>query len=207
MLKKEATQAKPKDARIYAVIPIRAYRDDRLSKTDWRVLTGAAGLLRKNSEIVRVPQEYLGTGIGLHHAQVSRSLARLIHYGYMVRLKAGSRDGKVAALYGIIFDQDHPPSKDHAEPSYKDVQDIEEMTEQLLKKEAHVQPVCTNTSLQVAWNKLAGGQYISNEREAALFIELSRIGCTPADLASVFSPGKPLIGYHMGTLRSMLAGG
>ena len=199
------------DKRMFSLMPFRAFKDDRLTRNDLRILIAACSFLHHRSQLARVPQQWIADQIGCSHVLVHRHVKRLEQFGYLVRLGAHSKDASLSILYGVTFDPANPPTKRDAT-----VQEDEDTIEQMLKKEAIVQNENENQLhkseavkypvLVLAWQKCIGRQYIANELELIHWRELSILGCTPEHLASWYRPGGPaLIGYYMSQARQALA--
>lgn len=197
--------AKSKDARLYAAVPYRAFRDGRLTKNDWRTLVAACGFLDRGGQTAQVPQSWIASEIGCSDVLILRHVKRLEAFGYLVRLAPRSKDGGVSTLYGIVFDPSNKPTKEGVATPL--LEDANGQFEQLLKKEATVQsvkvPVVSYTELIVAWRKLVVG-YVLNELEQKHFVELSRLGADASYLERIHVKGRDLIGYYMAQARQEL---
>lgn len=194
-----------KDARLYAAVPYRAWRDERLKTPELRVLIAICGFLAPGGQVAKASQTWIADQLGVAHSYIFRFVKRLEHFGYLVLLEK-KIVGVLPTIYGVVFNEKNPPTRE-------DVKYLKQDIEQLPKKEAvipedqHIMHNAVQVSdLLIVWRKLVGNAYSSSEGlEDRHWAELSRGGMTCEMLASLhLQPGRTLIGFYMAEARRML---
>jgi DNA-binding transcriptional ArsR family regulator len=99
VIEKEA----PPDQRTYAVVPLRALRDKRLTSGDIRVL-GIMASYANRAGLTWVGQKRMGQDLEVSQQAISKHIRRLTNMGYIEVISEGFR-GQKACTRRIIFDE------------------------------------------------------------------------------------------------------
>lgn len=93
--------------RLFSTVPARAIADDRLSGLDWRVLAGVS--IRDGMSLVKgkgagcyASNVTLAADVGCEYSSLSKSLARLLEYGYLKMERQA--DDKRMTTYRVHFE-------------------------------------------------------------------------------------------------------
>lgn len=68
---------------IFSIMPVEVFADDRLSKTDFRVLGTILSFRNRNTSLCCPKREQISERCGLPLCKISASISRLIGFGYL----------------------------------------------------------------------------------------------------------------------------
>lgn len=135
------TIAKPKDLRLFAVIPIRALRDPRLKPQTFRVLAAFCSYADRTGR-TWVSLERVGKDIGLSRNGVSNHVRRLKDYGYIKPAKRLHRQMR-SACRRIVYQPKISEDTIRSRLSAKDQMELAEMEGNV--KDIYFATGCKNT--------------------------------------------------------------
>lgn len=180
------TIAKPKDLRLFAVIPIRALRDPRLKPQTFRVLAAFCSYADRTGR-TWVSLERVGNDIGLSRTGVSNQVKRLREYGYLKPAKRPHRNLR-SACRRIVYQPNISEDTIRSRLSARDQMELAEMEGQL--KDAFIATGCKNTQAEQERDALKAEfvmlceRFFADARLRGWWIEAKQAEWAPHQLAA-----------------------
>jgi DNA-binding transcriptional ArsR family regulator len=143
---------KPKDGRIYIVLPYRVLKDRNIQLGRLRVLMALCSYARRTGEAWPGVQR-LAEDTGYTISVVSRHLTALTRSGYIKAVNNSYTVGMKAKPRLVIYDPEQEPDTEGWEPEGKQANPIEPGSTIGESKQSIAQPLADPTSLYVLWRK------------------------------------------------------
>jgi len=165
---------KPKDGRIYIVLPYRVLKDRNIQLGRLRVLMALCSYARRTGEAWPGVQR-LAEDTGYTISVVSRHLTALTRSGYIKAVNNSYTVGMKAKPRLVIYDPEQEPDAEGWEPEGKQANPIEPGTTIGESKQSIAEPLADPTSLFVLWRKAMQDRFgITPPEEPSIFARLSR---------------------------------